>query len=58
MRRTLRYRESLRDALEALLQAVRNGEEFPDACSWAARHYDVDYVDLRNAYDQHFEDQP
>jgi hypothetical protein len=38
-------------AIRALLDAIKNGEEFPDACPRIARKFRVSYEGLRDLYD-------
>ena len=42
------------EALNYLLDAVSNGEEFPDAAPQAARMFRVNYEKLKDAYDDYF----
>lgn len=41
-------------ALEALNEAIKDGDEFPDACHRVANQYCVDQAQLEQAYDAQF----
>ena len=41
-------------ALEALNEAIKDGDEFPDACYQVANQYCVDQKQLEQAYDAQF----
>lgn len=44
----------LEDALAYLKFLIKEGWEFPDACSKAAFKHNVDYTLLRRAYDESY----